>query len=190
MLGNIINRRQEGFSLVELMIALAVFGLLMALALPAYQAFIQNTRIRTTAESILNGLQLARAEAVKRNASVQFVLGANSDWSVGCLPPVVADNDGDGEPDCPAILQSRPTSDGASSSILVTPIPAGKTQVVFSNLGVVSSTVNTFTQVNIDVSTSVLPSTESRDLSIVIGTGGNARMCDPNVSALDDNRKC
>jgi len=173
---------------VELMITLAVFGLLMALAMPAYQAFIQNTRIRTTAESILNGLQLARAEAVKRNASVQFVLGANSDWSVGCLPPVVADNDGDGQPDCPAILQSRSTSDGASSSIIVTPVPAGRTQVVFSNLGVVSSTVNTFTQVNIDVS--VLPSTESRDLSIVIGTGGNARMCDPNVSAVDDNRKC
>lgn len=72
-------RRQAGMTLVELMIGLAVFGILVMMALPDYTAWIQNTKIRNAAESVQNGLQLARAEAIRRNTDVTFAFGTASD---------------------------------------------------------------------------------------------------------------
>ena len=76
------NFKQTGFTLVELLIAVAVIGITASIAAPSYNAFIANTKIRTTAESIINGLQLARAEAIKRNLAVTFTLNNDSSWSV------------------------------------------------------------------------------------------------------------
>lgn len=168
------------------MIALVMMGIVLALALPSYKAFIQNTRIRTAAESIQNGLQLARAEAVRRNANVQFVLGAASSWIVGCVTVIV--------PTCPASIQSRVTVEGSSTSIIVTPKPAAGTTIVFNNFGALCTTAPCpvpATQLEVDVDPAVLSAAESRNLRITIGVGGNARMCDPNLDpAGTDPRKC
>ena len=64
----------RGFSLIELMITLAVLGMLLAIGLPNMGTWLQNTQIRNAAESINSGLQFARAEAVKRNTTVRFQL--------------------------------------------------------------------------------------------------------------------
>ena len=52
---------EQGFTLVELMITLGVFVVLTVLALPSFNQWIANTKIRSTTESILAGFQLARA---------------------------------------------------------------------------------------------------------------------------------
>ncbi len=67
-------RAQSGYSLVELIVGLAVIALLISLGIPEYSKFIANARIRSTTEGIANGLNLARAEAIKRNARVELVL--------------------------------------------------------------------------------------------------------------------
>ncbi len=167
---------QQGFTLIELMIAITILGIVLALALPSYQAFIQNTRLRNAAESIQNGLQIARAEAVKHNAQVRFSLGAGSSWTVGCVVWTA---------DCPALIQQRTTSEGSSASIIVTPTPTAGVEVIFNSFGAVAATAATFTQLGIDVDTAVLSATDSRDLRITIGLGGNSRMCDPNLPTSD-----
>ena len=195
-----LNKRctPQGFSLIELMIGIGILGILTALAFPSYKAWIQNTRIKTTAASILNGLQIARSEAVRRNAPVQFVLGANSDWTVGCVtvvadpvPPAVT------PPGCPATIQSRSTSEGSTTNITVTladtlgtATPANTT-VVFNNLGGLAAAPVPFAQVNVTVSTAVLPATDAKPLRVTLGGGGNARMCDPSPSIpTSDPRHC
>lgn len=172
----ILRHTQRGFTLIELMIAITILGIVLALALPSYKAFIQNTRLRNAAESIQNGLQVARSEAVKHNAQVRFSLGAGSSWTVGCVVPTA---------DCPASIQQRATEEGSSAAIIVTPTPAAKTEVVFNSFGAVVPTAATFTQVDVDVDTAVLSAADSRELRITIGTGGNSRMCDPNLSSPD-----
>ncbi|HRM67941.1 MAG TPA: GspH/FimT family pseudopilin [Thauera phenylacetica] len=163
----------HGFSLVELMVTVAVLSLLMVLAVPSFTEWIQNSRIRTAAESVQNGVQLARAEAVRRNARVEFALvGTSGGWVVRFA--------GGG-----ATIQARSGSEGAGGVVLST-VPEDATSVAFDGLG---RSDNTLTAINVDVPTSALPAAQSRDLRITIGTGG-VRMCDPNVSDSRDPRKC
>jgi type IV fimbrial biogenesis protein FimT len=178
----------RGFTLIELMITVALLGVLAVLGMPSYQEWMQNTRIRTTAESIQNGLQLARAEAVKRNARVVFTLAIDSSWTVGCVTPV-ADNDGDGVADCPAAIQSRSAAEGSSSDIALVLTPDGVNTVTFNSLGQVAPipAAASFTQVDID--SNALVAEMSRNLRVTLGVGGNTRMCDPNLAATD-TRAC
>ncbi|MGH8670601.1 MAG: pilus assembly FimT family protein, partial [Burkholderiales bacterium] len=69
----ILRHSQSGMSLIELLIGLAIFGILITKGLPSYSLWIQNTQIRATAESIQAGLHAARSEAVTRNGIVEFV---------------------------------------------------------------------------------------------------------------------
>ena len=55
---------QRGVTLIELAIVLAVVALLYSQAAPSFAVWIKSAQIRTAAESMQNGLQLARAEAI------------------------------------------------------------------------------------------------------------------------------
>lgn len=170
-----------GFTLVELMVAVALLGILATLGIPSFQTWIQNTRIRTATESIQNGLQKARAEAVKRNTPVQFVLdGDNSAWTVSCVTAALcADLTG-------GVVETRAVSEGSSTDITV--VTDSADIVVFNNLGTVNAAPVPFTQIDID---NTALATGSRPLRITLGVGGNTRMCDPYSGlSASDPRKC
>jgi type IV fimbrial biogenesis protein FimT len=63
-----------GFSIIELMVGLVMIAFLLSVGVPAFSHWVQNSQIRTSAQSIQNGLQLARAEAVRRNIPIRFQL--------------------------------------------------------------------------------------------------------------------
>jgi len=71
--------RHAGFSLIELMVTVAIVGLLMALGIQSFNTMMASTRTRATADSILSGLKLARAEAIKRNVPIRFEFFTNGD---------------------------------------------------------------------------------------------------------------
>ena len=168
--------KQSGVTLVEMMVSVSIVAILAGLAVPSFHTTIMNRNISTSAESILNGMQIARSEAVHRNAQVQFVLGTGSLWTVGCVTVTA---------NCPANIQSNATGDGSSSVVTVAATPSGATTVVFNNFGAAISTASTISQLDIDLPTSVLPASESKDLRVVISSGGGARLCDPNLSSPD-----
>lgn len=178
---------QAGFSLIELMVAITIMVVLMTLAVPGFRALVQNARIRNAAESIQNGLQFARAEAVRRNGSVQFNLrGTHSAWTV-CAVPAAPGSCPD--PDDGTTIQSRAAGEGASTAINVTPTPGGTSSIIFNNLGAVTVNADTFTQVDLDIDPAVLPAAQSRELRVTIGPGGSIRMCDP-ARPSPDPRAC
>lgn len=66
--------RNYGFSITELVVAVAIMGVLLSLGLPAFSAYTNNVKLRVAAENFLAGIQVARGEAVKLNARVEFLL--------------------------------------------------------------------------------------------------------------------
>jgi type IV fimbrial biogenesis protein FimT len=170
-----VNLKQLGFSLVEMMVAVAIIGILAALGIPSYNAWIQNTKVRTATESMLNGIQKARSEALRRNTSVQFTLGANSAWTVQCSDSTkCADLPG-------GVVDARSNAEGDTSEVTVT--AGGATDIVYTNLGVKSTFVGgQISQIDVSMTGA------DRNLRITVGAGGNVRMCDPSATSTDPRR--
>jgi len=80
-----------GFTLIELMVTLTVAAILMAVAIPSLQTFVQNDRQWTQANSMVMSLNAARSEAIKQNVPGGVTVCASSDgatcsgasWSQG-----------------------------------------------------------------------------------------------------------
>jgi type IV fimbrial biogenesis protein FimT len=96
-------RAPAGVTLVELVVGLAIFAVLLALAVPSYARFAEEQRLLADARRLSEAILLARSEAIKRNgvvilcaASRRGACGASGHWHDGWM--AFEDSDGDGVP--------------------------------------------------------------------------------------------
>jgi type IV fimbrial biogenesis protein FimT len=102
----------RGFTLLELMAALAIAGVVFALGVPGLGAWMTEQALQERADALLHALDLARSEAIKRGARVDLCPGATA-CSGGALPweggwAIVADADRGGS----AIAHERAATPG------------------------------------------------------------------------------
>ena len=112
--------RPLGLTALELLVSLAVLGILVSIAVPTYRNFVLEQRIRAASNALHLDLLAARSEAVQRNTQVVACPGrpsngcaASNDWDGGWM--VFRDANGDrdlqhGE----AIVRNAPRIDGVS----------------------------------------------------------------------------
>ncbi|MDE2565153.1 MAG: GspH/FimT family pseudopilin [Burkholderiales bacterium] len=72
-----------GLTLIELMVTIAVAAILMATAVPSFQAMIQRNRVVTEANSLVSDLQYARSEALKQGLPVSLCVSADGSTCLG-----------------------------------------------------------------------------------------------------------
>jgi len=196
--------RHQGFTLIELMIGLAIFAFLILIAGPMYADFLGNSQIRNGAENTLTGVRLAQTEAIRGNLQGKFVLDptqGTGGWKVWRY------NDGDGiagDASCPAtgapqwcLVQSYGWADGAAKT-KADPTPSAATTILFNGLGQIASkdlvtdaSPTIITQ--IDVTNTNVPTVSRRPLRIVVSTAGGTsgtKLCDPAVTDTTDPRFC
>ena len=75
----------RGFTLIEMMITIAVAVVLLAIVAPSFRQIIAGQRIKTASFDLFSALNYTRSEAIKRNASVSLNAGAtaNGAWATG-----------------------------------------------------------------------------------------------------------
>ena len=138
-----IRRAQlAAFTLVELVVTMAVAAILLTIAIPSFQTVIQNSRIATQANSLLTDLNYARSEALRRNLNVGICAsndgatcgGAN--WGLGRI--VFADSNGNGALDAGEALrvQQGITQSGNTLTVYAgAPVAATPTVIMFGRVG-------------------------------------------------------
>ena len=81
----------KGFTLVELLMCLAVLGVMASFAIPSWQRLQERSRVEATRDQLMNDLQTARVRALQRGETLQLThlrdctwsTTADNDWSCG-----------------------------------------------------------------------------------------------------------
>lgn len=84
------RKRHSGFTLLELMVTLAIAAIIVSFGVPGFKSFIQNSRATTHTNDLVTALNLARSEATRRGTAVTVCSSTDAascngsgDWSTG-----------------------------------------------------------------------------------------------------------
>lgn len=187
-------RAQHGFNLIEVMVSLTVLGILIMLGVPSFSEWMQSQRIRASADAIVNGMQAARAEAIKQNLPV--VLGLEppmSGWTV-CLATV---KPCDSTTPAADVIQSKSGLEG-SGGARIAQTPGDVIRTTFTQLGALRAKDPDgslpVTRVDVfydDPNLCIAAGGTKRCLRVVVTGGGSIRMCDPVPTIVaPDPRAC
>lgn len=139
----------HGFTLIEMLVTMVVFGILVALTVPSMQVWVANTRVRAVADSLQNGLRLAQAESLRRSRQVVFALTSDSptagsptftasatgsNWAVVTIPAISGETS--------TFVQSGVLATGPWN-VTVTPVNGSGAEVCFNSVGRLVANSNT-----------------------------------------------
>jgi type IV fimbrial biogenesis protein FimT len=162
------------------MITIAVVGTLLLIAVPSFQSWIERNRIRTAAEGVLNGLQLARVEAIKRNAVVTMTLLADYGWEVKDVSNTV--------------IQARRGVEGSQATFVKVTFPASvdlPQDISFNGLGRMTLPASDLTLSIVPTATADCTAAGPKNcLSLNLTRGGLLRMCDPSPAKAGTPQAC
>lgn len=202
-----MKQAARGLTLVELLVTLAIVALLVLASVPSFNGAIVNSRIRSTGEAMLNGLQMAKSEAVARNSRVRFQLTSSLDnacvlsttganWVIN-VDAAANLNEVEGMCDrapndaaAPFIIQKRSAATGSGT----TQVAATQPSVVFNGLGRLADLPPGNVVINLSNPAGGSCAEVGGDvvcLRIVVSPVGQARMCNPDPGLpADDPRRC
>lgn len=101
---------ERGFTLVELMVTIAVASILLGIGIPSFVALIDNNRLTAYANDMAGAFNLARSESIKRGVLVKVrrIGAVSSNWDAGWNVFIDVDNDGVLDADTDVVLREYP----------------------------------------------------------------------------------
>lgn len=165
----------KGFTIVELMVTIAIAAVLMMVATPSYTTFIRNSHLSDAVGEFMAAANAARGNAIKQGINTYLVPATGTNWSTGWY--VFADGNWDGvytasEPKDVLIMQSP-----APNSILTVATPAGSNStlatgyLLFNGSGYPRQTGGGFGAGR------MVMANNARSTTVIISSTGRVRSC-------------
>ncbi len=178
----------HGFTLIELMVVIAIMAVLAALAAPSFTPLLERWRVRQTAEELQSTIYYARSEAIKRggNVAIQKIPNntnncttavSNDDWDCGWF--VCEDTNGNGV--CNAaepVLQRFMTP----TNVQVTRPANSGNNIKLNRWGLVDGSWLSFSLVPLNKSTA-----DSAARGVCMSSGGRIRVIHPQDMPCANN---
>jgi type IV fimbrial biogenesis protein FimT len=90
------NKLKAGYTLIEVLVVVAIVGILATVALPSFTSLMSDNRLRSDGTGFAGALNLARMEAIKRSEHVIVApTPPSTDWNSGLTVWVDTDRGGD-----------------------------------------------------------------------------------------------
>lgn len=199
--------RTTGFTLVELMVTLAVLAIVLAAAMPSFSGMMQNSRIGNAARGYQVGLQTARTEAIRRNVPVDFVLtdtpvgagiessavaaASGKNWVVRIATPAAAS-----VPAGFVHIESKSAQESGGGNLEVQGVATAPPSATFGGIVTFNGFGSTSAGETIELSvngpagtTCAAQSGPLRCQRIQVRPGGQITLCDP-AAPTGDSRAC
>jgi len=183
----------RGFTLIELGVTLTVMTILLLMVVPSFTGWLNNSKVRSVAEALQNGLRAAQAEAIRRSHQTAFVLtgaapavntaasttGSGSNWYIQALPVYTGET------------VATPFVEGGSfgnlaPGVKITATPTAASLVCFNSMGRLVANSDATTTTNFgttctatgNITYDVTLTGATHPLRVLVGLGGQVRMCD------------
>jgi len=189
---------EKGFSLVELMVTLSILAFVLAIGVPSFSTYIANSSLRAAATSVYGGLQKARAEAIRTNLDVQFLL-TDAEPSAGNVNGLAASPTGRNwavrvpvrpltVPPTFELLDSRLGSEGRGSNVVVN--SGGMGIITFTGVGATrSAAASTIAFTHATLNPTCDLDHGLRCTNVLVSVAGQTRLCEPGRPNTDP-RSC
>lgn len=82
-MGNIKSQNSRGFTIIELMVTIAILAIVLTFAIPGFEGLKQSYQLKSAVSSVFSAIGWARAQAIRLQTPVIVVPNAAKGWSGG-----------------------------------------------------------------------------------------------------------
>lgn len=172
--------KSTGFTVVELMVTLLIFGLLLGIGIPSLNKQIQKSRTYLATQSLLEAIQLARGTAVFQNAR-SILITINNQWEDGWILFLDVNNDGTRNDDEPVIRTGEVLRDVRIKA----PTPMNE-YISFISTGEGRKTSNGNDGAFLAGTIKICPDTDGEGYALILSRGGRTRVKTLTVAECDE----